>query len=168
MIEFLFFGARSVIKAVCCRGDPIGSSLSLGRSLGACAMAFGSGDYLYCSHSTCRRRFCSESALAKHYGSFHGRPTCDTCGKKLKKSGKVSLLSLSLPRPSSPTNPPPQHTCTLLDTSAFLEVYPALDFVSHTSDLDYGYDTENAEVRVILFVECHAQQTHHINPLIAC
>jgi len=88
-------------------------------------MAFGSGDYLYCSHSTCRRRFCSESALAKHYGSFHGRPTCDTCGKKLKKSGK--------------------HTCTLLDTSAFLEVYPALDFVSHTSDLDCGYDTENAE-----------------------
>jgi len=88
-------------------------------------MAFGSGDYLYCSHRTCRRRFCSESALFKHCGSFHGRPTCETCGKKLKKSG--------------------QHTCTLLDTSAFLEDYPALDFVSHTSNLDYGYDTENAE-----------------------
>jgi len=88
-------------------------------------MAFGSGDYLYCSHTTCRRRFCSEGALAKHYGSFHGRPTCQTCGKKLKKSGK--------------------HTCTLLDTSAFLEDYPPLDFVSHSDNLDYGYDTENAE-----------------------
>jgi hypothetical protein len=32
-----------------------------------------------------------------------------------------------------------------LDTSAFLEDYPALDFVSHSNDLDYGYDTENAE-----------------------
>jgi hypothetical protein len=88
-------------------------------------MAFGSGDYLYCSHSACHRRFHSERALANHYGSFHGRPTCDTCGKKLKKSG--------------------QHTCTLLDTSASLEDYPALDFVSHCDDLDYGYDTENAE-----------------------
>jgi hypothetical protein len=88
-------------------------------------MAFGSGDYLYCSHSTCHRRFCSESALAKHYGSFHGRPTCQTCGKKLKKSGK--------------------HTCTLLDTSASLEDYPALDFASPSDDLDYGYDTETAE-----------------------
>jgi len=88
-------------------------------------MAFGSGDYLYCSHIACRRRFCSESALDKHYATFHGRPTCDTCGKKLKKSG--------------------QHTCTLLDTSASLEHYPALDFVSHSPDLDYGYDTENAE-----------------------
>jgi len=88
-------------------------------------MAFGSGDYLYCSHRTCRRRFCSESSLANHYSSFHGRPTCETCGKKLKKSG--------------------QHTCTLLDTSAFLEEYPALDFVSHSRELDYGYDTENAE-----------------------
>jgi len=63
--------------------------------------------------------------MAKHYGIFHGRPTCDTCGKKLKKSGK--------------------HTCTLLDTSAFLEDYPALDFVSHSDDLDNSYDTENAE-----------------------
>ena len=54
-------------------------------------MAVGSGDYLYCSHRTCRRRFCSEGALDKHYGSFHGRPTCETCGKKLKKSGKVRL-----------------------------------------------------------------------------
>ncbi|KAF9644251.1 hypothetical protein BDM02DRAFT_1054912 [Thelephora ganbajun] len=88
-------------------------------------MAFGSAEYLYCSHSTCRRRFCSEGALAKHYGSFHGRPTCETCGRRLKKSG--------------------QHTCTLLDTSAYLEDYPALDFVSHSGDLDYGYDTENAE-----------------------
>jgi len=88
-------------------------------------MAFGSGDYLYCSHSTCRRRFCSESALAKHYGSFHGRPTCETCGKKLKKSGK--------------------HRCTLLDTSAILEDYPALDFVSRSSDPGYDYDTENAK-----------------------
>jgi hypothetical protein len=32
-----------------------------------------------------------------------------------------------------------------LDTSVFLEDYPALDFVSHTTDLDYGHDTENAE-----------------------
>jgi len=88
-------------------------------------MAVGSGHYLYCSHSTCRRRFCSEDALANHHGSFHGRPTCEMCGKKLKKSGK--------------------HTCTLLDTSAPPEDYPALDFVSHSNDLDYGYDTESAE-----------------------
>jgi hypothetical protein len=86
--------------------DLIGSSLSFGRrSLGVCAMAFGSGDYLYCSHSICRRRFCSESALVKHYGSFHGRPTCETCGKKLKKSGQVSLLSLSLPARPTPLTP---------------------------------------------------------------
>jgi hypothetical protein len=32
-----------------------------------------------------------------------------------------------------------------LDTSAFLEDYPALDFASHSDELDYGYDTENAE-----------------------
>jgi hypothetical protein len=32
-----------------------------------------------------------------------------------------------------------------LDTSAFLEEYPALDFASHSTTLDYGYDTENAE-----------------------
>lgn len=115
-------------------------------------MAFGSGDYLYCSHSTCRRRFCSEGALAKHYGSFHGRPTCQTCGKKLKKSGKVSFSSLSLSAtPTKPTRR--QHACTLLDTSASLEDYPPLDFVSHSDDLDYGYDTENAEVRVTFSVE---------------
>jgi len=88
-------------------------------------MAFGSGDYLYCSHSTCRRRFRSEDALVKHYGSFHGRPTCETCGKKLKKSGR--------------------HTCTLLDTTAYLEDYPALDFTSHSPDLDRDHETENAE-----------------------
>jgi len=88
-------------------------------------MAFGSGDYLYCSHRTCRRRFCSEGALDKHNSSFHGRPTCEMCGKKLKKSGK--------------------HTCTLLDTSAFLEDYPPLDFVSHSDDLGHDYHTENAE-----------------------
>jgi len=87
-------------------------------------MAFGSGDYSYCSHNPCRRRFCSESALAKHYGSFHGRPTCETCGKTLKKSGR--------------------HTCTLLDTSAYLEDYPALDFVSR-SPPDLDHETENAE-----------------------
>ena len=130
-------------------------SLSFGRrSLGACTMVFGSGDYLYCSHSTCRRRFCSESALAKHYGSFHGRPTCDTCGKKLKKSGQVSLLSLSLSTPLVQPNQPhplrPQHTCMLLDASAFLEDYPALDFVSNSTDPDYSYDTENTEVRITL------------------
>ena len=69
-------------------------------------MAFGSGDYLYCSHRTCRRRFCSEGALDKHYGSFHGRPTCETCGKKLKKSGKVCLPFISPTfRQPQPTNP---------------------------------------------------------------
>ena len=68
-------------------------------------MAFGSGDYLYCSHRTCRRRFCSEGALDKHYGSFHGRPTCETCGKKLKKSGKVRLPFISPTfRQPEPTN----------------------------------------------------------------
>lgn len=112
-------------------------------------MAFGSGDYLYCSQSTCRRRFCSESALVKHYGSFHGRPTCETCGKKLKKSGRVCLLSLYFPlvqhdQPDSLRRL--QHTCTLLDTSAYLEEYPALDFVSHSPDLDCDYETDNAEV----------------------
>ena len=39
-----------------------------------------------------------------------------------------------------------QHTCTLLDTSAYLEEYPALDFVSHSPDLDCDYETDNAEV----------------------
>ena len=67
-------------------------------------MAFCSVDYLYCSHSTCRRRFYSEGALAKHYGSFHGRPTCEMCGKKLKKSGKVSSI-LFPSQPSQPLNP---------------------------------------------------------------
>jgi hypothetical protein len=33
----------------------------------------------------------------------------------------------------------------LLDASAFLEDYPALDFVSNSTDPDYSYDTENAE-----------------------
>ena len=98
-----FFGANLGYKSRCCRGDLIGSSLSpldvvpLGM-----AMAFGSGDYLYCSHTTCRRRFCSESALDKHYGSFHGRPTCETCGRKLKKSGQVSVFLTS--RSSNQTN----------------------------------------------------------------
>jgi hypothetical protein len=32
-----------------------------------------------------------------------------------------------------------------LDTSAFLEDYPALDFISHSDDPGHGYDTENAE-----------------------
>jgi len=114
-------------------------------------MAFGSGDYLYCSHSACRRRFYSERALVKHYGSFHGRPTCETCGKKLKKSGQVSNpIPLSSPPLVQPNRPRRQHTCTLLDTSASLENYPALDFVSHSDGLDYGYDTENAEVCTLL------------------
>ena len=92
------FPLGSVIKRGLLSWRPYRVSLSLGLcSLGACAlMASGSGDYLYCNHSACRRRFCSESALAKHYGTFHGRPTCETCGKKLKKSGQVCLISLSL------------------------------------------------------------------------
>ena len=68
-------------------------------------MAFGSSDYLYCSHSACRRRFYSERALATHNGSFHGRPTCETCGKKLKKSGQVSIpIPLTSPSSSNPTD----------------------------------------------------------------
>lgn len=43
----------------------------------------------------------------------------------------------------------------MLDTSAFLEDYPALDFVSHSDDLGHGYDTENAEVRVASSIEWH-------------
>jgi len=46
---------------------------------------------------------------------YHGRPTCDLCGTKLKKSSK--------------------HHCTLLDT---LEDYPALDSVS-----EYEYESDN-------------------------
>ena len=74
------------------------SVFSLGRrSLGVRAMTFGSGDYRYCNHSTCRRRFCSERAPAKHDGFFHGRPTCETFDERLKKSGPASRLSPSLP-----------------------------------------------------------------------
>lgn len=57
---------------------------------------FDSQDYLYCNHASCGRRFCSESALDKHCLLFHGRPTCDLCGGKLKKSSKVGLLSDSV------------------------------------------------------------------------
>ena len=129
-------------------------------------MAFGSGDYLYCSHSACRRRFHSERALANHYGSFHGRPTCDTCGKKLKKSGQVSIPSLSQLSLVQPDQLRRQHTCTLLDTSASLEDYPALDFVSHCGDLDYGYDTENAEVCISDPLRRCVQHTHHVDSML--
>ena len=37
-----------------------------------------------------------------------------------------------------------------MDTSAYLEDYPALDSVPHSPDLDCAYETENAEVRVDL------------------
>jgi hypothetical protein len=74
------------------------SVFSLGRrSLGVRAMAFGSGGYRYCNHSTYRRRFHSERALAEHIGLFHGRHTCEACGKRLKKPGPASRLSPSLP-----------------------------------------------------------------------
>ena len=61
------------------------------------AMAFSSGDYLYCNHSTRRHRFCSESTSAKHYGSFHCCPTCEMRGKKIpKKSGVGQFIPLPL------------------------------------------------------------------------
>jgi len=79
---------------------------------------FDSKDYLYCNHVSCGRRFCSESSFEKHCLVFHGRPTCDMCGLKLKKSSK--------------------HRCAVLDCYLPLEDYPALDFM-HDSDTD-SYD----------------------------
>jgi hypothetical protein len=82
-----------------------------------------------------------------------------------------SLIPSSFPL-VQPNRPHPllrlQHTCTLLDTSAYLEDYPALDFVSHFPDMDRDYETENAEVRVDLPSESPLQQTHDLNASIAC
>lgn len=54
---------------------------------------------------------------------YHGRPTCDMCGTKLKKSSK--------------------HHCALLDT---LEDYPALDSVSESESV-YDVDVDEYEPR---------------------
>lgn len=67
--------------------------------------------------------------------------------QEVREGASPPSLPISASLTHKPHSPRRQHTCTLLDTSAFLEDYPPLDFVSRSNDLGYDYDTENAEVR---------------------
>lgn len=80
--------------------SPLGFPLTLFPLVTA---MFGARDYLYCDHVSCGRKFCSERSFEKHCLGFHGRPTCDLCGLKLKKSSKVND-PLPMTRVSNPTD----------------------------------------------------------------
>jgi len=73
----------------------------------------------------------SEGMFAKHYSPLqppHGHPTYETCGKKLKKSYMHVVGYKCSPQGVPRTQP---------------------------DDLDYGDNTENAEVRVTFSVKSH-------------